>query len=317
MHKSYLLNSVAHFEAPNDAGVDPEAARKAAVAAERAKVQVTSVKIEDVKDDNEKSDSDDSIDDKDSDEDTKDDDQKEDGEENEKDDEKDEDKEDKEELKAAKKTERLEKKVAKEAQKRRDAEKRVKELEAKIAANPDKVLTEEDVETLSEKKANEKQLIKEFAQTSNRLADDAQKHLKLKDKEFNSLVAEALEELDIKGVPGEIVGALGDIDNGGAVLAHMLKNVDEFEEICQLKNRPVKLGMELAKLSTKLSTPKQKKISQVPDAIDNIGGKAQASNRLEFLSAKKNKTPDEMAEWVQARNADIEQKRKNGRHGLR
>lgn len=308
--KSYLLNSVAHFEAPNDQGaVDEAAARKAHTEAERAKVVLTKV---DIKDDVEEE---------------KDDEQKEESgeEEGEKEDieaegeveVKEEDKEELSASKADKKTERLEKKLAKEAQRRRDADKRVKELEAKIAANPDKVLTEEDVETLSEKKANDKQLLKEFTQTSNRLADDAQKHLKLKDKDFNSLVAEALEELDIKGVPGEIVGALGDIDNGGIVLAHMLKNVEVMEEFISLKGRPVKLGMELSKLSTQLATPPKKKISQVPDAIDSIGGKAQTSDRLSFLSAKKNKTPDEMAEWVQARNADVEAKRKAGRHNLR
>lgn len=310
MRKSYLLNSVAHFDKPDEgnAAVDEAAARKAHIEAERAKVQVTSVKIEDVKDDVEE----------------KDDEQKDENSEEEKETEEDAEKiedqeEDKEEKKSKieKQYERTSKKLAKETQARKAADKKIADLEARLAANPDKVLTEEDVETLSEKKANEKQLLREFNQTSDRLADDAQKHLKLKDKEFNSLVTEALEELDIKGVPGEIVGALGDIDNGGAILAHMLKNLDVMEEFLQLKGRPVKLGLELAKLSVKLSTPIKKKISQVPDAVEPLGGKAATSDRLSFLSNKKNKTPEEMAEWVQARNADILQKRANGRPNLR
>lgn len=141
--------------------------------------------------------------------------------------------------------------------------------------------------------------------------------MKLKDKEFNALVAEALEELDINGVPGEIVGALGDIDNGGIILAHMLKNVDVMEEFVLLKGRPVKLGVELAKLSTKLATPPKKKISQVPDAIEPIGGKAATTDRLNLLMTKKNKSQDEMNEYVQLRNAQVQQARMNGRHNLR
>lgn len=312
MRKSYLLNSVARFNKPDDQGVDPEITHKAQVEAERAKVVVTKV---DVKDDVEEE---------------NDDEQKEEDGEKEIEDKGDEDSgkgeddtdgkddvSDKEVLKADKKVKRLEKQYERTSKKLADAAKKISDLEAKLAANPDKVLTEEDVETLSEQKANEKQLIKEFAQTSNRLADDAQKHLKLKDKEFNALVAEALEELDINGVPGEIVGALGDIDNGGIILAHMLKNVDVMEEFVLLKGRPVKLGVELAKLSTKLATPPKKKISQVPDAIEPIGGKAATTDRLNLLMTKKNKSQDEMNEYVQLRNAQVQQARMNGRHNLR
>lgn len=310
MLKSYLFPHTA-LRAPDDEkGVDPEAARKAAVAEERAKVQVTKVTIEEPEKDAEVEQEDES-----GEEETKEDGEKEEESEADGDSNKVEE-DDKEQLKADKKTERLEKKVAKEAQKRRDAEKRVKELEAKIAANPDKVLTEDDVELLAEKKANARALEREYIEKSDQLAEAAQKHLKLKDKDFTKLVASALEELDIAGVPGEIVGALSDVSNGGVVLAHLLKNLDEMEEFLAYRSRPIKLGVELEKLANKLASPR-KQISKVPDAVEPLGGKATVADRLSFLTNKKNKTPDEMQEYVQARNADIEQKRKSGRYNLR
>lgn len=315
MFKKYLLSSVYCLPDDEKGAPDPEVARKAAIEAERAKVQVTSVKIEN-----------DEIEAK-KDEDEQ---EKEDGEEEtekegdeEKDDSDVDDEDDKSKddeklaLRAKQKQERITKKFEKKDAENKALKKKIAELEKKVAANPEAILTEEDVETRAKAIAQQEKLTDDYNRTADSLADGAQKHLKLKPKEFDGLVKEALKELDVEGFPGEVVGALGDLENGPIVLAHLLKNVDEMEDIFKLKERPVRLGMELSKLATKLATPKPKKISQVPDPVEPLGGKAATSDRLALLSSKKNLTKEEMDEYVQARNADIANKRKNGRVNLR
>jgi hypothetical protein len=300
---------------------DSAAERKAAVEAERAKVVVTKV---DIKDDD---DSDKEVEAKDKDDD-KENEQKDEGSEEEKegegdgdgakeDDNKDDIKdEDKEELKADKKLERLEKKLAREAIRRREAEKREKELLRRLEAKPDKALTEEDVEARATAKAEREMRIKEFNSTVEKLVEGAQKHLKLNNKQMDSLIEAAQDDIG-EPVPAEIVEALGDIDNGHLVLAHLLKNTDDAEDIYKLKNRHIKLGLELAKLSTKLSTPKQKPVSKVPDPPEPLGGKSAGGDRLAILASKKTLTSSEMDEYVQARNADVAKKRANGRMNLK
>lgn len=312
MIKKYLLSSV--YRRPDDekgAATDPEAARKTAVEEERKKITVTSVKIEDDEEKNDKE------------EDNKDDEQKEeDGEEETEDEGKEqEDKEDDKKLelsKDEKKIERLEKKLARSEQKRREDAKALKEANAKLEADPDKskLLTEEDVEKRAKALAQQERIIEDFNQAVDRLADGTQKVLKIKKaKDFDAFVKEVTD--DIGEIPGEIIGVLDDLDNGPEVLAHLLNNTDEFEDIYKLKSRPTKLGLELAKLSTKLSTPKPKKISQVPDPVEPLGGKSAGGERLAILASKKNLTDEEMAEYVAGRNREVAQKRANGRHNLR
>jgi hypothetical protein len=296
---------------------DPVAERKAAVEAERAKVVVTKVDIKD----------DDEVEAK-GDEDENKNEQKDEGSEEEKageadsdgakeDDSKDDIKdEDKEELKLQKKLERAEKKIAREETRRREAEKREKELLKRLEAKPDKALTEEDVETRATAKAERDMRIKEFNSTVEKLVEGAQKHLKLNNKQMDTLIEAAQDDIG-EPVPAEIVEALGDIDNGHLVLAHLLKNTDDAEDIYKLKNRHIKLGLELAKLSTKLSTPKQKPVSKVPDPPEPLGGKSAGGDRLAILASKKTLTSSEMDEYVQARNADVAKKRANGRINLK
>lgn len=305
--RSYLLNSVAHF-APDDDGADPEAARKAAIEAERAKVKVTSVEIKDDDDKEVEAKDDDKSDKNDKEEDDKE-------EEKEEIEEKEEEEQDKEELKAQKKLERLERKLAREASRRREAEKALRVANEKLEAKPDKVLTEEDVETRSEEKTKAKLRLKEFNATVDRLVNAAQDHLKLKPKEFDALVNDVTEDLGV--VPAQIIDVLGELDNGGIVLAHLLKNVDDAEEMYRLKDNEKKLAVTLAKLSVKLAKPKTKAISAAPDPVEPLGGKSAGGDRLAILASKKNLSKDEMDEYVQARNAEIERKRKNGRINLR
>lgn len=304
--KSYLLRSVALFDKDSE-GADT---RKAAIEAERAKVQVTKV---DIKDENDEGDKEEVEEAKEGEEEAKDDDGEE---EKEGDEEKEETSdEDKEELKASDKLKRLERKIARETEKRVQLARENKALKAKLEAKPEKVLTEDDVESRSEEKAKTKQRLKEFNATVDRLADAAQTHLKMKPKEFDALVEDVTE--DLGSVPAQIIDVLGELDNGGAVLAHLLKNVDEAESMYGLKDKEAKLGVALAKLSLKLAKPTTKQISKVPDAVEPLGGKSAGGDRLAILAAKKNLTREEMDEYVQARNAEVNQKRKNGRVNLR
>lgn len=316
MLKSYLLPHTA-LRAPDDekGAADPEAARKAAVAEERAKVQVTKVTIEEPEKDAEVEQEDEGGEEEKTEDGDKEEESEADGDSNKV------EEDDKEAERERKKQERMKQKLDKKDADNKALKKRIADLEAKVAANPDKVLTEDDVELRAEKKANDTREREKLREKGDKLADEAQKHLKMKDKEFNKLIADtlsALEDADYKGFPAEVVDALSDIDNGGVALAHLLKNPDELEECIGLiqRGKTIKLGVDLAKLANKLASPRRQ-ISKVPDAIETLGGKATVADRLSFLTNKKNKTPDEMQEYVQARNADIEQKRKSGRHNLR
>ena len=316
--KSYLLRSVALFS-PDDAAADPEAARKAAIQVERDKIKVETVKIED---DNEKveakdeTDADDNDKEKKSDDGTEDDNAEDGDKSSSSEEEREDDEPDKEELKAKKKLERLEKKVAREEQKRREAEKEINALRKKLEEKPDKTLTEDDVKTEAKKLAQEEKVKEDFYAATERLADGVKKQLKISEKQLSNLIEELHEEVG-EPIPAVFIGALDDIENGTQVLAHMLKNPDVAEELYKFKNRPTKLGMELAKLSSTLAKPKMKAISKVPDPVEPLGGKSSGGDRLAILAAKKNLTSDEMAEYVQVRNQQIMEKRKHGRMNLR
>lgn len=306
---NYLLTSVAVFDKPDEGSAEDK--RKAAVEAERAKVQVTKVDIEEDKDDEgEKKEIEAKDDDKKDEDEQKD--ESGDEEKEEKDDKDEDDKEDdKDEIKAAEKLARLEKKLARESIRRREAEKREKDALKRLEAKPDKALTEEDVK----EKVNRELTNIQYNSVVEKLVDDAQKHLKFDNKQMDSLIAEAQDSTG-EPVPADVVLALDDVGNGAIVLAYLLKNPDIAEDIYKLKGK-YKLGVELERLSVKLATPKLKKISQVPDPPEPLGGKSAGGDRLAVLASKKNLTSDEMNEYVQARNADIAQKRANGRINLK
>lgn len=307
MRKSYLLNSTATFEAPNDKGVDAEAARKAAVEETRKAIKVESVKIEDEPED--------SSEQKDEDSEEK---EKEDGDEEEasetdgdKDKVEDEDKEeDKEAIRARKKQERIDRKLDKQREELKALKKENDDLKAKLSADPEKGnrLTEEDVETRAKKKADEQRIKDRFDETADKLADNAQKHLKLTNKKFETLIEGFREE--VGDFPPSMIVALGKIKNGAETLAHLLQNHDEAEDIIKLAKDPIEMTLELNALATKLK-PKQKAVSQVPDPVEPLGGKSKGNNgdfRQKDIS---------MDEYVQRRNADIAAKRENGRRSLR
>lgn len=211
------------------------------------------------------------------------------------------------ELKSQKKSERLERKLAREAEKRRDAEKELATLKSKMVATEGDVLTEEDVERRSEIKATEKQIQREFEKAVNKLNTDAIKA----DKDFSKKINDLAE--DIGAIPGQMIGILDDIDNGGAVLAHLASNPDEAEDIWELKNNLPKLSLALLKVSEKIKIKPRKEISKVPEPPDTLGGSQKKANVNIYDKNYKGSDKD----WITARQKDVNEARKNGRYNLR
>ncbi len=196
---------------------------------------------------------------------------------------------------------KIQKRIDKEVAKRKAVEAERDELKRKLEAKPDadKALTEEDVETRAERKAAEKDAQREFVKACNRVADAA---LKV-DKEFTKKVDSMAEE--IGPIPGHMIGILDDLDNGGEVLSHLANNVDEAEEM--YKFPPIKMGVELAKLATKLEKAKikVKPISKVPAPNEGVGG----NNRQGTPQITAADDRLSVSDWIAKRNKEVEAKR--------
>lgn len=310
MLKSTLLSSVRPFFAPDDD-------KRSAAQKERDKIKVDSVK----KGDDNKTDDkvDDKIDDKSNDNKSDDDDEKTDDIEdkaddndNDKDDDKTDDDEKEKELTAEQKkiaslkkqVERLSRRVGKTAGERDQIR---KDLNAAKASLDSKVkdgegLTEEEVERRAQVRATVIASEAAFQNAQNKLTKDAVKV----DKDFVKKINDVAE--DIGRIPGAMIGILEDLDNGGAVLANLASNPDDYEEIIAM---PLpKMASRLAKLSDKLiedAKPKVKKISKVPEPLDAIKGGSESPN---VLSDKPNATKESMEKFVKQRQAQTEARRK-------
>ena len=202
---------------------------------------------------------------------------------------------------------RLQKRLDKETGSKKDLNKELAAartaLEAKQAEG-EVILTEEEVERRSEEKAARKVAEKEFVATCNRLFDDAVKI----DKQFKNKV-DAMAE-DIGAIPSMMIGILGDIDNGAAVLSYLTNNVEEAEEI-YTKSAP-KMAIELAKLSTKLTTKKPtKELSKVPAPNDPVSGSA--NPKFDPYNTKSTDDKD----WIEKRNRQVAERRANKLAGMR
>lgn len=160
------------------------------------------------------------------------------------------------------------------------AEKKVQELEAKLAEKPVEGLTEEEVTRRAEELANQKLNAKqrEAAQKSFEDKCDALEADAIKiNKDYNAHLNELVEELG--KVPGELIVALAELDNenGGEVLNHLVTNIDEAEDIFELKNNPAKLTLKLVRISDKLKaakTPSPRQRSRVPAPIKPVNESA-------------------------------------------
>lgn len=312
MFKRYLLSSVAHFSPPGEEGadVDPNAGKTPAQI-EREKIQVTtSAKTgEDDPKSNEGAG-----------------DEGAEGESNEQDNEegKGETEEEGEEVTAAttdaetndeendpeklKRTiARLQRRLDKTTGSQKDLRKELADAKAKLEAQGEEVLTKADVDKEADRIANEKIALKEFEDTCNKLNKDA---LAI-DKTFSKKVNAMAE--DIGPIPGAMIGVLGDLDNGGAVLNYLTDNVEIAEEVYVLS--PAKMAVKLAKISNELlekAKPKPKKISQAPDPITPVRtGSSGGPNLATVLNGTNgNIRGEKMENYIKLRNKQDEEKRR-------
>ena len=192
---------------------------------------------------------------------------------------------------------RLQKRLDKETGNKKDLQKELNaaklSLEAKQAEG-ETTFTEEEVQTRAERLAAEKLLQKEFTNACNKLAAEATKI----DKKFDDKV-KAMGE-DIGPIPSQMIGILEDLDNGGAILAHLVNNVDEAEEIYGLSL--AKMSLRLSKLSEKLLTKPKKDISKVPAPNEPVSPSSKTSTVL--------RDNEPMEDWVKKRNAQVEERRR-------
>lgn len=171
------------------------------------------------------------------------------------------------EAKAQRKQDRMQRRFDKLVAEKRTAEAEIAKLKEQLAANPDQKLTAEEVESLAEAKAKEKLAEREAIDLQKKFDADCdvlQKAALKADKEFNEKINEIAE--DIGPIPSFMIGVLSDMDNGGAVLAHIANDDELAEEIW--KSKPTKMTRLLLEISTKLADaakPPKKQISRVPD----------------------------------------------------
>lgn len=166
------------------------------------------------------------------------------------------------------------------------AEKRVQELEARLKEQPVEGLTEEEVQRraaelaatkLAEKQAQDNK--KKFEDTCDSLEAVAIKT----DKEFSRKVVEMTTE--IGPIPAPIIEILAELDNenGGEVLAYLANNIDEAEDLFELKSNERKLTAKLVRISDKVKEaskkPKRER-SNLPAPIDPVGNSRQENTRI-------------------------------------
>lgn len=230
--------------------------------------------------------------------------EKEDGEkeaEKESDEDEDDEKEDDAALKLQKENERLKKKLSKSEERRKIADREARALKTKLETDPDKGLTEDDVESRAEAKVTKL----EFDAAQKRIIKAATKS----DKDFMKKINELAEDIGL--MPGMMVGFLDELDNGGEVIAHLVNHEAEAEEMWELS--APKMAIALAKISTKLERSKQKKISNAPAPITALGGN-QTKNGISIYD--KNWKGDDK-DWIEQRQKEVAEKQKNGRYNLR
>lgn len=298
MLKSLLLSSVRPMYAPDD--------EKSAVDKEREKIKVNTPeekvedKVEDKEEDKEGDKTDDDKDDK--------------GEEKEEEgeDDKEEDKEGDEpkELTAEQKTikklekavERLQRRVGKTTGERDTI--RTELAEAKKALDTkvkdgEQPLTEEEVTRRAKDMAEQTLTARQFEDAQERLIEGATKI----DKKFMTKIKDLADE--VAPLPPFFIGALDDLDNGGAVLNYLTDNPDDYEELLKKKGatRIIKGLVEISNKLIEEAKPKIKKISQVPDppAKDMKGNQSSPS----ILTGK-----ESMDDYVRIRDEQVEARRK-------
>ena len=99
-------------------------------------------------------------------------------------------------------------------------------------------------------------------------------------KTWGKRVADAADVFsdEIRAKP-EFLEAVTELDNAAAVYHELAGDPDKMEEVLNLP--PHKMGMELARLSAKLSTPAPKAISRAPAPIRPLDRPAQEPKNLD------------------------------------
>jgi len=195
-------------------------------------------------------------------------------------------KQEKEAAKLKRKDERVQRRIDTAIAEKKAAEAEVTRLKAQLEANPEKKLTEEEVEALAEAKATKKlqekeieRLKEEFDEACNKLQAAATK----KDKEFTDKVGDMANLFG--PIPSRVIGILNDIEDGHEVLNLMVDDDDLAESIYKLKDKPEKLAIALVRIADKLAEekkPKPKKVSQVPNPVTPVkSGRVQSTTITE------------------------------------
>lgn len=166
------------------------------------------------------------------------------------------------------------------------AEKRVQELEARLKEQPVEGLTEEEVQRRADALAATKLAEKQAAEAKKKFEDtcDSLESVAIKtDKDFSKKIVEVTSELG--PIPAPIIEVLGDLEhgNGGQVLAYLADNIDEAEDLYDLRDNPRKLDRALSKISDKLKEAEKKpkrERSALPPPIEPVGNSRQESTRI-------------------------------------
>lgn len=211
--------------------------------------------------------------------------------------------------KETKRQERINRKFEREVGRRKAVEAELADARKKLEAKGEEgeTFTKEDIEKEAKKLADQKLADDAFNKAVKKLAKDGEKADKDFIKKINALAD------DIGAIPGQMIGILEDIDNGGEILAYLANHEDEAEEVWELAKNPVKLGIRLLKLSDKLEKEKKKKdtkeVSKVPAPNEPIGGGRQSTVVLHDKMSDK--------EWIEKRNQQVAEKNRQKREAMR
>ena len=211
--------------------------------------------------------------------------------------------------KAARKEDRTQRRINELTAAKKNLETELANVKLQLAADPDKKLTEEEVQSRAEAIAAKKLADKElkdiqsnFEAACAKLQKDGQKI----DKDFDAKVNDMAETFG--QIPSFMIGVLEDFDNGGEVLAFLANDEDEAEKIYEAKNKPAKMTKLLVEISNKLEQAKKpvpKPISKVPETVKPVGGNRASNSNIITEADTKN-----MDSYVAKRRAQQEERRK-------
>lgn len=211
--------------------------------------------------------------------------------------------------KAKRKEDRVQKRINDIAAQRDAANDKIKELEAKLAADPEARLTEEEVETRAEAKAAEKLRAKEMADVQAAFDLDCETLRKAAikiDKDFDDKIADMAEQFG--PIPSYMINALSDIENGGEVLATIAADDDLAEKIWNLKFKQAKMTRELLDISNRLIAAKKKPKKEI-SKVETITP-LNSNNVKETIITDSDTKPENMHEYAAKRRAQIAERQK-------